>query len=61
MRVEDLLDFDRRDVLCAGDDELVATPLKKFVGLGLLSDDGEQLQLTREGLFVSDALWPEFL
>jgi oxygen-independent coproporphyrinogen-3 oxidase len=42
-------------------DELVATPLKKFVGLGLLSDDGERVQLTREGLFVSDAMWPEML
>lgn len=42
-------------------DELVAKPLKKFVGLGLLSDDGERIQLTREGLFVSDAMWPEML
>jgi hypothetical protein len=27
----------------------------------LLSDDGSRVKLTREGLFVSDALWPELL
>ena len=42
-------------------DALVAAPLQKFVGLNLLADDGNRLRLTREGLFVSDALWPEFL
>jgi oxygen-independent coproporphyrinogen-3 oxidase len=42
-------------------DALVAAPLKKFVGLQLLSDDGERVRLTREGLYVSDAIWPEFL
>jgi oxygen-independent coproporphyrinogen-3 oxidase len=42
-------------------DELVAGPLKKFVGLGLLADTGERVRLTREGLFVSDAIWPELL
>ncbi len=42
-------------------DTLISAPLKKFVGLGLLSDDGERVQLTREGLFVSDAMWPEML
>ncbi|MEX2306172.1 MAG: radical SAM family heme chaperone HemW [Pirellulales bacterium] len=42
-------------------DELVAAPRQKFVDLGLLADDGERVRLTREGLFVSDAIWPEFL
>ncbi len=42
-------------------DELVASPLRKFVDLGLLADDGERVRLTREGLFVSDAIWPEIL
>jgi oxygen-independent coproporphyrinogen-3 oxidase len=42
-------------------DELIAAPLQKFVDLGLLADDGERIQLTREGLFVSDAMWPEML
>jgi oxygen-independent coproporphyrinogen-3 oxidase len=42
-------------------DELVAAPLKKFTSLGLLSDDGNVVRITREGLFVSDAIWPEML
>jgi oxygen-independent coproporphyrinogen-3 oxidase len=42
-------------------DELVSGPLEKFVGLGLLADSGERVWLTREGLFVSDAIWPEML
>ena len=42
-------------------DALVAGPLAKFVDLGLLADDGERIQLTREGLFVSDGIWPEML
>ena len=44
-----------------GIDELVAAPLRKFVEIGLLADDGERIRLTRDGLFVSDAIWPEFL
>jgi oxygen-independent coproporphyrinogen-3 oxidase len=42
-------------------DQLIAAPLRKFVDLGLLHDSGEQVKLTREGLFVSDAIWPEML
>jgi oxygen-independent coproporphyrinogen-3 oxidase len=42
-------------------DTLVAKPLRRFVKMGLLADDGERIHLTREGLFVSDALWPEML
>ncbi len=40
---------------------LVGEALARFVAQGLLQDDGERVLLTREGLFVSDALWPEFL
>lgn len=40
---------------------LIAEPLEKFTALALLADDGERLRLTREGLFVSDAIWPELL
>jgi oxygen-independent coproporphyrinogen-3 oxidase len=36
-------------------------PLRKFIDLGMLVDDGEQIRITREGLFVSDAMWPEML
>jgi oxygen-independent coproporphyrinogen-3 oxidase len=42
-------------------DELIAAPLTKYVKLGLLADDGQRVRLTREGLFVSDAIWPELL
>jgi len=42
-------------------DALVGQPLRKYVSYGLLSDRHDRIQLTREGLLVSDALWPEFL
>jgi putative oxygen-independent coproporphyrinogen III oxidase len=42
-------------------DELIAQPQAAFVALGLLETDGDRLRLTREGLFVSDAIWPELL
>lgn len=42
-------------------DELVGEPLADFVRHGLVSDDGYRVKLTREGLYVSDALWPRFL
>jgi oxygen-independent coproporphyrinogen-3 oxidase len=41
--------------------ELAGSAIAKFVELGLLNDDGSRVKLTREGLFVSDALWPELL
>jgi oxygen-independent coproporphyrinogen-3 oxidase len=55
----DRSDFARRTGLAM--DELIAKPLAKFVALGLLADDGQRVRLTREGLFVSDAIWPELL
>ena len=42
-------------------DQLITRPLVKFVSLGLLADDGHRVRLTRDGLYVSDALWPEML
>ena len=42
-------------------EQLVAEPLQKFVEAALLEDDGVCVRLTRRGLLVSDALWPEFL
>lgn len=42
-------------------DELIAQPLRKFVDLGLLCDDGQTVRLTQDGLLVSDSLWPELL
>jgi len=42
-------------------DTLAAAPIAQFIDLGMLADDGQQIRLTREGLLVSDALWPELL
>jgi oxygen-independent coproporphyrinogen-3 oxidase len=42
-------------------DDLIDEPLRKFVALGMLIDDGMRVRLTRCGLFVSDAMWPELL
>ena len=42
-------------------DDLVELPLRKFVAADLLADDGQRVKLTREGLFVSDSIWPELL
>lgn len=42
-------------------DQLAGKAIRKFVELGLLSDNGSRVKLTREGLFVSDGLWPELL
>ena len=44
-----------------GLDSLAGEQLSAFVALGLLADDGEQIRLTREGLLVSDSLWPDLL
>ncbi|HEX6961661.1 MAG TPA: radical SAM family heme chaperone HemW [Lacipirellula sp.] len=42
-------------------DELVGSTIARFVNMELLSDDGSRVKLTREGLYVSDALWPDLL
>jgi oxygen-independent coproporphyrinogen-3 oxidase len=42
-------------------DDLAGPAVTRFVELKLLSDDGSRVKLTREGLYVSDALWPELL
>jgi oxygen-independent coproporphyrinogen III oxidase len=42
-------------------EELIAQPQAKFMALGLLTVSGERLKLTREGLFVSDSIWPDLL
>ena len=42
-------------------DLLFAQPLAWCRDRGLLSDDGSRIRLTRQGLLVSDALWPRFL
>ena len=42
-------------------DVLAGEAIARFVGAGLLIDDGASVRLSREGLMVSDALWPELL
>lgn len=42
-------------------DALVGQPLARHVELGVLTDRDGRVRLTREGLFVSDAIWPAFL
>jgi oxygen-independent coproporphyrinogen-3 oxidase len=42
-------------------DALAGPALRRFVDQGLLEDTGERVRLTRTGIPVSDALWPDFL
>ncbi|MEM1304023.1 MAG: coproporphyrinogen III oxidase family protein, partial [Planctomycetota bacterium] len=42
-------------------DTLAGTAVSRFVEQGLLDDDGDRVRLTREGLMISDALWPELI
>ena len=41
--------------------QLAGEAISKFVTLGMLDASGGRLRLTREGLLVSDAIWPELL
>lgn len=42
-------------------DLVAGSPIRRWTDRGLATDDGERVQLTREGLLVSDALWAEVL
>lgn len=42
-------------------DQLAGRELERSVRMGLLQDDGCRVHLTRDGLLVSDAIWPELL
>ena len=42
-------------------DRLAGPAIGRFVRMGLLADHGDRIHLTREGLLVSDSLWPELL
>ena len=42
-------------------EQLVGNVLSRHIQLGLLTDSDGRIRLTREGLFVSDAIWPDFL
>ncbi len=42
-------------------DELAGEKIASFVKLKMLADNGPVVRLTREGLLVSDSLWPELI
>jgi oxygen-independent coproporphyrinogen-3 oxidase len=42
-------------------DALVGRELRRYVERGLLVDEGGRVRLSREGLLVSDSIWPDFL
>lgn len=42
-------------------DELAEQQIARFAEMGLLHTDPHRIRLTREGLLVSDALWPDLL
>jgi oxygen-independent coproporphyrinogen III oxidase len=42
-------------------DQLVARPLDAFLSAGLLEECDDRIALTRAGLLISDAMWPQFL
>lgn len=42
-------------------DALAGKEIERFGSLGFLSSDAEGVRLTRAGLMVSDAIWPELL
>lgn len=42
-------------------DALAGKEIEKFASLGFLSSDGDRVQLTRAGVMVSDAIWPDLL
>jgi oxygen-independent coproporphyrinogen-3 oxidase len=42
-------------------DDVAGRSIRRWIALGLATDDGEQVRLTREGLLVSDGLWAEVL
>lgn len=42
-------------------ERLAGPKLAQHLATGLLAEDGRRIRLTRAGLFVSDAIWPDFL
>lgn len=46
---------------CFDLNRLVGREVRRFIARGLLEEVGDRVRLTREGLFVSDSIWPHFL
>ncbi len=42
-------------------EHLVGAEVERHLAMGTLIQEGRRLRLSREGLFVSDAIWPDFL
>lgn len=42
-------------------DALVGPALRRYIDMGMLEDTGPTIRLSREGLLLSDSLWPAFL
>ena len=42
-------------------DALAGPQLDRFVQLGMLTRDAQRIRLTRDGLLISDSLWPDLL
>jgi len=42
-------------------DAIVGPAIARWVGVGLATDDGRQVRLTRAGLLISDGLWADVL
>ncbi|MEM8678142.1 MAG: radical SAM family heme chaperone HemW [Planctomycetota bacterium] len=42
-------------------DELAGPAIERYLQMGCLRREGDRLQLTREGVFVSDGIWPDLL
>ena len=42
-------------------DVLAGEAIRRFVALGFLEDTGPRVRLTRDGLLVSDSMWPDLL
>lgn len=42
-------------------EQLIGNELKRFVAMGFLEEAEAAVRLTREGLYISDAIWPELL
>lgn len=42
-------------------DHLAGKEIARYVEAGMLADDGETICLTRDGLLISDAIWPDLV
>lgn len=60
-RIEGISQGEFRERTGYGLEELAGEAVEKFVTLGLFACENGRLRLTREGLHVSDAIWPELL